>query len=256
MKLRELLQKMVQVQEGIGASKAYICGGTPRDKYMGRLENISDLDITTGDKTSDYLSQELFIDLQKTYNVTRKPMPDGHSTIFVGNLKMDFSSNFNVEGIDAILSKMGIKNPTEMQKEMYSRDFTCNSLLIDTDLKNIIDSTKNGLKDIDEKKIRTCLDPSITLVSNRNRVVRAIYLACKLGFDLDESIITYVQKHPQSVKISTEKSMTEKLNEAFDRDADRASYLLGKMNLWTLIPISEKIYPHYEKAKGKQNVPK
>src|SRR4030042_3921997 len=138
MKLRELLQKLIEVQNRIGASKPYICGGTPRDKFMGRLDNISDLDITTGDKTVDYLSQEFEIELRKQYNITRKAMPDGHSTIFVGNLKMDFSSNFNLPGIEDILSQKGITNPSEMQKEMYSRDFTCNSLLLDTSLKKIM----------------------------------------------------------------------------------------------------------------------
>ena len=247
---------MVEVQKNIGASKPFICGGVPRDKYMGKLENISDLDITTGDQTVDYLSQELALELSKEYNITRKPMPDGHSTIFIGNLKMDFSSNFNVPGIENILNRLGIKNPSDMQKEIYSRDFTCNSLLIDTNLKNIIDLTKRGLKDIKEKKIKTCLDPSITLTSNRNRVIRSIYLACKLGFDLDQSIINFVQKNPNSVKISTEKSINEKLSEAFEKDADKASYLLTKMGLWSFIPISEKIYPFYEKhLKGKQNVP-
>ncbi|MCC5297069.1 hypothetical protein LMP03_14185, partial [Staphylococcus aureus] len=75
---------MKEVQEKIGASEPYICGGTPRDRYMGHLENISDLDFTTGDKSVDYLSQEYAISLQKTMNVTRKSMDDGHSTIFIG----------------------------------------------------------------------------------------------------------------------------------------------------------------------------
>jgi len=257
MKLRELLFIIQATQKEIKVPEAFICGGVSRDKYMGRLDHINDLDITNGTNTINYLSQELAIKLKRKYNVTRKPMPDGHSTIFIGDLKMDFSSNFNVSEIDTYLNKLGINKPSEMQKEMYSRDFTCNALLIDTDLKNIIDITKHGFKDIKAKKIKTCLDPSITLTSNRNRVVRAIYLACKLGFDLDESIISYVQKNPNSVKISTEKSMTEKLNEAFDRDADKASHLLSKLNLWKLVPISEKIYPYYEKSlKGKVNVPK
>jgi tRNA nucleotidyltransferase/poly(A) polymerase len=224
---------------------------------MGRLDNISDLDITTGDKTVDYLSQEFAINLRQTYDVTRKPMPDGHSTIFVGNLKMDFSSNFNVPGIENVLAKKGITAPTDMQKEMYSRDFTCNSLLLDTGLKKIVDPTGRGLIDIKEKTIRTCLSPEITLTSNRNRVVRSIYLACKLGFDLDESIIKYVQKNPNAIKISTDKVMAEKLDEAFSKDPQRASYLLDKMGLWTFVPVSEKMYPYYEKhSKGKVNVPK
>ncbi len=248
---------MKRVQEKIGSSVPYICGGTPRDKYMGRLDNLVDLDITTGDKTVDYLSQEFYLEFRKKYNVTRKTMEDGHSSIFVGKLKIDFSSNFIVHNIDHILEQMGFDHPSNMQKEMFSRDFTCNSLLMTLDLKNILDPTRRGFQDIKDRKIRTCLSPAITLTSNRNRVVRAIYLASKLDFDVDNAIIDFVSKNPQTVKISTEKSMVEKLNDAFSKDADKASFLITKMNLWNYIPVTEKVYPYYMKhSKGKVNVAK
>lgn len=248
---------MKSVQERTGTSVPYICGGTPRDKYMKNLDNISDLDITTGDKTIDYLSQQFAEELKNKYNITRKSMDDGHSTIFIGNLKIDFSSNFNVPNITSILNKMGIKNPSEMQKEMFSRDFTCNALLLSLDLKNIIDTTHRGFQDIKSKKIKTCLGPEITLTSNRNRVVRAIYLASKLGFDIDQSIIDFVKNNPNSVRIATEKSLTDKLNEAFNKDADRASWFLTKMDIWNYVPITEVMYPHYQKhVKDNLNVPK
>lgn len=238
---------MKRVQENIGASPPYICGGTPRDKYMGKLENVADLDICTGDKTVDYLSQEFYLELRKRYNVTRKTMEDGHSTLFVGSLKVDFSSNFMVHNIDHYLNQKGIKEPTNMQREMFSRDFTCNSLLMDLDLKKIHDPTGQGFVDIKARKIKTNLPASITLTSNRNRVVRAIYLATKLDFDLDRDIIEYVRKNPQTVKISTEKVMNDKLNDAFTRDPDRAAHLITQMNLWNYIPITEKAYPYYLK---------
>lgn len=257
MKLRELLDIMQETATKIQVASPLICGGTPRDKFLGKLDNISDLDITNGTKTIDYLSQEFAINLRKKYNITRKTMEDGHSSIFVGNLKIDFSSNFNVPAIESILTKMGIVKSTDMQKEVFSRDFTCNSLLLSLDLKNLIDPTNKGFKDIKDKKIKTCLSPEITLTSNRNRVIRSIYLAAKLGFDVDDSIINFVQKNPETVKISTEKSLSEKLNQAFDKDADKASYLLNKMGLWNYIPITEKVYPYYMKYfKGKINVNK
>ena len=254
MKLRELLQQMKNVQEEIGVAPCKICGGTPRDKYMGHLENIADLDITNGEKTVDYLSQELFLKLRKQYNITRKVMDDGHSSVFIGSLKLDFSSNFIVDNIDQILVKMSITNPSNMQREMYSRDFTCNSLLMELDLKTITDPTKRGFIDIKQKTIRTCLSPEITLTSNRNRVIRAIYLACKLDFNVDQSIINYVNKNPQTAKISTIKTTNEKLDAAFNKDADRANYLITKMNLWNYIPITETVYPYYSKHIGKNNV--
>jgi tRNA nucleotidyltransferase/poly(A) polymerase len=247
MKLRELLQKMTEVQQKIGASKPYICGGTSRDKYLNKLDRISDIDITTGDKTVDYLSQEFAIELKKDYNIIRKNMSDGHSSIFIGNIKIDFSSNFIIEGIDGFLQKMGITKPTNMQRELFSRDFTCNALLLSFDLKDVIDPTRRGFNDIKEKKIKTCLSPEITLTSNKNRVIRAIYLASKLNFDVDKSIIDYVKRNPTSIKISSTKSLSEKLNDAFKWDADRTSYLLTEMHLWNYIPITEQVYPYYKR---------
>jgi tRNA nucleotidyltransferase/poly(A) polymerase len=245
MKLRELLQTMLEVQKEIGTSVPFICGGVARDKYLDRLDKISDIDITTGDSTIEYLSQQFAFELKKKYNLVRKTMNDGHSSIFIGNVKMDFSSNFIVQDIEKLLIKQGVTNPTNMQKELFSRDFTCNSLLLSFDLKKVVDITKRGFTDIKEKKIKTCLSPDVTLVTNKNRVIRAVYLACKLGFDIDNSIIEFVKQNPESVKIASTKSLSEKTNEAFKWDPEKASYLLTKMNLWNYIPITENIYPHY-----------
>lgn len=250
MKLQELLATLNKVQNNIGVDKTYIVGGAVRDKYMKRLDNISDIDVTNGTKDIDYLSQEFFLELQKNYNVIRKSMPDGHSTVFLGNLKIDFSSNFITTDIDNILNKKGISNPTDLQKELYSRDFTCNALLMDLNLKDISDPINEGFDDIDNKIIKTCLAPNITLTSSRNRVIRAVYLACKLGFDVDKSIIDFVAKYPNTVKVATEKTLEDKLNTAFEKDADKAVYLLDKMNLWESIPITKIVYPYWNKHKG------
>lgn len=248
MKLRELLSQLQGIQKKIESSTAYICGGTPRDRYLKHLENISDLDITTGDKSVQYLSNEFGTALAKKFNVTLRNHDDGHSTVYIGSFKMDFSSNFNVPGIEEMLLKKGIRHPSDMQKEMYSRDFTCNALLLSLDLKNLVDPTHQGFKDIKDRVIRTCLSPEITLTSNKNRVIRAIYLSSKLDFDIDPSIIEYVTNNPNSVKISTEKVMAEKLNEAFNRNPERAVYNINKMRLWDYIPITQVVQPYYMKA--------
>lgn len=242
---------MKTTQEEIGASEPYICGGTPRDRYLGNLKNIADLDFTTGDKTIQYLSQEFGQRLAKKYNVVIQNHNDGHTTMTLGDFKMDFSSNFIVEGIEAILAKLGIRNPSEMQKEMFSRDFTCNSLILGLDLRTIHDPTNRAFKDLDDKIIKTCLDPAITLNSSKNRVVRAIYLSSKLGFDIDDSIIQYVQKNPQSIQVATAKGMVEKLHQAFEKDPEKAAHNISKMGVWDKIPIIEPAKPYYEKRNMK-----
>lgn len=256
MKLKDILKQIENVQIDIGTSVPMICGGTVRDKYLKDLSKISDLDITTGDKSIHFLGEEVFKLFSKNYNIVRKIMDDGHSSIYMGNLKIDFSSNFVVDGIEKFLYNKNIQNPTPIQKEMFSRDFTCNSLLLDFDLKTIIDPTEEGLEDIDKKIIKTCLDPNTTLISNKNRVVRSIYLATKLDFDIDKSIIEYVSKNPQSVNISSRKSLIEKLDLSFGYDADKTVFYIEKMNLWNYIPITDKLYPYYMKKFKGQNVSK
>jgi tRNA nucleotidyltransferase/poly(A) polymerase len=250
MKLRELLQLMDGITKKIGISPAKICGGTPRDKILNKLKEIADLDITTGDKSIEYLGKELSIALGKHYSFDLKQMPDGHSSLFLGNLKIDFSSNFVVPNIDKILDGMGVKDITDMKRELFSRDFTCNALLMDLDLKTISDPTNLGFGDIRKKVIKTCLAPEITLTSNKNRVVRAIYLAAKLDFDVDPSIIKWVKKYPGSMKLSSEHTLTEKLNKAIELNTERTTFLLDQMGLWNYIPISELLYPYYSKRIG------
>ncbi len=238
---------MEVVRKKKGISQPFICGGTPRDKILGRLDKIEDLDVTTGDESIKNLAREVSISLNKQFNVTTKVMDDGHSSIFLGGFKVDFSSNFIVPEIDEHLKKLGIKKPTSMQRELFSRDFTCNALLMTFDLKNVLDPTGKGLEDIKNKTIRTCLSPEITLLTNKNRVVRAIYLAAKLNFDLDPNLMAWIKKNPSSIRFASDKALAEKLNKAITVNPKRTTYLLDQMGLWNEIPITKELFPFYQK---------
>lgn len=247
MKLGDLLKIINDVQIKKKTSPVFICGGMCRDKVLKQLDKVEDLDLTTGDQSIHYLAKEVSIALAKKYNITTKVGDDGHSSIYLNNFKLDFSSNFNTPNIDEILKNMKIKNPTPMEKELYSRDFTCNALLMTLDLKTIIDPTNRGVNDIQEKMIRTCLAPEITLTSNKNRVVRAIYLAAKLDFDVDVNIINWVRKHPTSIRLSSDKALSEKLNKAMSYNPNKTVHLLDQMDLWEQIPITTALHPYYMK---------
>jgi hypothetical protein len=243
MKLKELLVVINQVHIKYKTSVPKICGGIPRDKYMKRLDNVNDIDITTGDETIHMLATESFLELKKSNLIKNETSKDGHQSIIFGKSKIDFSSNFRLPDIDLYLHKYGIE-VNDLNGEMLSRDFTCNALLLDFDLKNITDPTKRGFADIKRKMISTCLPPKITLSSNKNRVIRSIYLACKLDFDIDPSIVEYVSKNPKSLLFASDTGLSEKLNKAIDKDADKVVYYLDKMNLWDVVPITEKLYPY------------
>ena len=241
---------MYDIHKDRGVSLPYVCGGTPRDKIIGLIkEEISDLDITTGDKTVHNLATEFALDLKKKYSIEEKKMDDGHTSIFIGDFKVDFSSNFVVPHIDEILSKAGIRKPTDMQREMFSRDFTCNSLLMTIDLKKIKDPTKLGFEDIKKKVLKTCLDPDITLRYNTNRIIRVIYLASKLDFDVDPEIIKWISKNKELVRLSPDKYLIKNLDKAMDRNPERAVHIINKTGLWDMLPMTEQLRPYYSKRK-------
>lgn len=241
MTLKELLSLIAELSKRKGISTPFICGGTPRDKLLNRLDKLVDLDITTGDNSIHLLGQELS---KAIPNSNYKVMPDGHSQITIDKFKVDLSSNFRVPGIKMMLYKAGIKNPTEMQCEIYSRDFTCNALLLSLDLKNILDPTGLGTKDIQKKIIRTCLPAQLTLGSQHKRIVRVVYLAAKLGFEVDPEIINWVKRNPQFFGDAKPKYLSDKLQKALDSDKEKTVQLLDQMGVWKFIPPMPDLLPY------------
>lgn len=238
MKFRELLQTIQEVASRNNIEQLWLVGGIPRSLAISKIfgiplekNSIQDIDLTTGDDSVKLLSKETAIEFNKHFNIKVKQGDDGHTSIHMGQTKVDFSSNALVPNIDKLLIKQGFNNPTNLQKEAFSRDFTINSLLQSLDLKIIKDPTKQGVGDIKKKLIKTCLDPNITLSFNTNRIIRILYLAAKLGFDVDNSVIEWVAQNPQMLKQSKPGYILNLLNKAMVFDADRTKFLIKQMNL-------------------------
>lgn len=242
MKLSELLYAIGKIAEDKGLSTPYIVGGFPRDRALNRVEEINDIDLTTGDSDIHVLFEELVKKLGN--NAVYKRLPDGHSSININNLKLDFSSNFIVPGITSMLQKVRVINPTDMQKELYSRDFTCNAMLMSLDLKTIIDPTGLGMRDIKNKIIRTCLTPDLTIGYNTRRIIRIVYMSAKLDFDVDPEIIEWVRLRPELVAESTNNYLIKKINKSLQYNKARTIEMLDKMNLWKYIPPTKELIPY------------
>lgn len=246
MKLRDLLQLVDKVHQKYGTSTPYICGGLPRDKYLNRLTSVSDVDFTTGDETVKKLSLATYKVLSKKYYIKRDIKQDGHSSIYFNNMKIDFSSNYIAPNLNSYLSQLGVNNPTPLQQETYSRDFGCNALLLSLDFKDLLDPTNKGMRDCDQKIIRTLLPPEVAFKVNpetglNNRAIRSIYLACKLDFTIHPDIINYISQNPQIIEQTEPKTLAKKLNTACEINPDKTKYYINKMNLWNYIPINSML---------------
>jgi len=250
MTLKEILDIIIKLSQDENISTTYICGGIPRDKLLHKItDKITDIDLTNGDKSISLVADKLYDILSENYKIKIRTNNDGHKAINIGNLKIDFSSNFIIPDIDKILLNIGIKNPTNILRETYSRDFTCNSLLMPLDVKKIIDPTNQGIKDINNKIIKTILSPDITLKYNPSRIPRLIYLAAKLDFKIDQPIIDWVKNNTYYLTYVPKDMISKKIEKALEINPDIATYYINKMDMWKRIPITNNIYPFFVKNK-------
>lgn len=234
MGVKETLFKIKELAKDNGLSEPYIVGGLPRDKILNRSRKVEDIDLTSGDESIHQLAELA----ANEFKIQPMRFPDGHYQLYIGNLKFDFSSNYNSPDAKYFLEKAGVKEPTEMQLELFSRDFTCNTLIIPLTLIKIVDPTGLALDDIKKKLIRTPLPPRITLRDDTKRVVRAIYLAAKLGFMVEPDIIKWARTHHDKIREEVSQGFSKrKLADATRADADKTIDLMSQMDLWNVVGV-------------------
>lgn len=246
MVLKETLKTIEDIAKAEGLSQPYVVGGMPRDKVLNHITSVPDIDITTGDSDSYYLARAI-ADKMGISEEDFTKFDDGHIQLIISPFKADFSSNFKVPGIRMMLKKAGISKPTSMQEELYSRDFTCNAMLLSMDLGKVLDPIGLGMPDIEKKMLRTCLPAKITFEESPNRVVRVFYLAAKLGFSVDEEIREWIANNVNIIEKIDDKYFIKKMSQALQHDAKRTVSLLDSMKLWKHIPYTEAFAPYMSK---------
>lgn len=238
MRLSELLSSLETIAKENKIRTPFIVGGLPRDRVLGLSPDmVKDIDITTGDASSSILASLVSA---KWPDAMFRLYDDGHSSVDFKNIRLDFSNNFKIPGIVTELKKNGIKDPTELQKELFSRDFTINALLQPMDLsKEPLDLTGRSIIDLKNKIIKTPINPELTIGYDPRRILRAIKLAIKLDFivdkDLEEAIIKY-RGSLQNVALS---HIKKQINQMLRINPDKTVEMLSKYKLLPIIPLSK-----------------
>ncbi len=233
MRLIELLTLINDTAEEKGLSIPFLCGGIPRDKVINENIKLNDIDITTGDQDVHFLAKEVFFKLRQ-YDAKYVVSNDGHASIFLNNIKIDFSSNFIVPNIEQIVKA----KLAPAHQELFSRDFTCNALLMSMDLKSIYDPLRKGIKAIHAREIDTCLDPDITLRLDPNRIIRAIYLSSKLNFKISKRVKNWIINNKEFLYQVKPHYMVEKINKAMSFNQKNTIDLIKELQIENIIPLN------------------
>jgi len=232
--VKKVLLELKRLAKDNGLSEPFIVGGLPRDKILNRSRKIEDVDLTTGNESVFELAELA----ANHFKVVPMSFPDGHYQLYIQDMKFDFSSNYNSPDAEYFLKRAGVKEPSGMQVELFSRDFTCNTLIAPMTLRKITDPTGLALDDIKRKIIRTPLPPRITLRDDSKRVVRAVYLAAKLGFGVEKDIITWTLKHHDKIREEVSEGFSRrKLASATRANPEKTVELINAMKLWDVVGI-------------------
>lgn len=239
MKLKDFLDEISFISKKHSLSEPFIVGGAPRDKILNKINLLSDIDITTGNSDIFILAKEVgkyfasYLDFFKIMN-------DGHAALKVKGIKIDFSNNFKIKNISDILSNKNIKNDN-MYQEIYSRDFKCNTLLWSLNLDNIFDLTNQGMVDIKNKIIDTCLAPEITLSSDPKRIIRAIYLSSKLNFTISNNVKNWIKENSNHLRLIDNGYITKKIIKSSKYNLYNTISLIKELGILKNIPYSPEV---------------
>ncbi len=186
------------------AKEVYIVGGYVRDLILDRKRSDIDfLVIGSGPEFANLTAEELGIKNISVFNNfgTAHFNYEGLDVEFVGARR---------ESYDRKTRKPVVEDGT-FQEDISRRDFTINTLAISLNKNNfgeLID-IYNGYDDIQNKLIRTPLDPVKTFDDDPLRIMRAFRFAAQLDFNVDESIMKAAREMRSRLAIVSQERITD-----------------------------------------------
>jgi hypothetical protein len=232
MALKEVLSQIDALAERYHIDKPYIVGGLPRDVYMKDIPlKTSDIDITTN--SPEVL--RLGVLIADELNVTFELSDDGHLTVFTDDFDLDFSSHFISDAVVEYLD-----GNSKGLEEAFSRDFTINTLHQELTTRKIVDPTGMGFDDINNKIIRAPVPARITLTDDPRRAYRAVNLAARYSFKIDDDIKNFTLNNPDLFKSENvkDKYVAVKVSKALKEDEEYTLALLKELGLFRNVPLS------------------
>ncbi len=125
------------------------------------------------------------------------------------------------------------------EEDAFRRDFTINALFYDIGTFSIIDYT-GGLQDLRDGVVRSIGDPVERFQEDPVRMLRAVAMAARLGFSIDEPIDAAIAAHRSDIARSAPARLMEELYKLLrSGSSERAFRMLAERRL--LEPIAQDL---------------
>jgi poly(A) polymerase len=223
----------------------YVIGGWVRDGLLNRSSNQIEFDIVS-DKDGIVLAKHVAkklkvkkISIYKTFG-TAAIVYKGVIMEFNGARKESYSKD----------SRDPVVTSGSMLDDQKRRDFTINSMSISLNNKDygaFIDPF-NGLEDLENKIIKTPLEPDKTYSDDPLRMMRAIRFASTLDFTIDKQSLDSIKSNKDRLKIIKQERITDELNKIIlSKTPSKGINLLSDLDLLNIF------FPEFELLRGIEN---
>ncbi len=230
----ELLKAVAHTAAKMGVP-AYAVGGFVRDKILGRPTKDIDI-VCLGDG----------LDLAERFAKQFKPHPPVSLFKTFGTAQVKFD-DIEIEFVGARKesyarhSRKPEVSPGSIEDDQNRRDFTVNALAIDLREEcfgDLIDPF-GGMADLNDKILRTPLDPIQTFDDDPLRMMRAIRFATQLNFTITSETFKGIQQIAERIKIVSQERITDELQKIMMTPIpSKGWYLLKEAGLLThIFPI-------------------
>jgi len=203
--------------------ESYVIGGFVRDLLLKR-DFKKDIDVVAVGsgielalKVSEMLPKKPKVQVFKTYGTAMLRFEDTEIE-FVGARK----ESYHFESRNPV-----VENGT-LEDDQNRRDFTINALALSLNENNfgaLIDPF-NGLDALENKTIKTPLDPDITFSDDPLRMMRGIRFASQLNFEIEEKSLKAIERNKDRIKIISGERIVDELNKILMTEKPSVGFLL------------------------------
>ncbi|MFT4017741.1 MAG: HD domain-containing protein [Agriterribacter sp.] len=202
-----VFRKIAEAAAEIGVD-CYVIGGFVRDKIIGRQTKDADI-VCVGDgialahQAAKQFSPVPHVSFFKSYGTAHFKV-DELDIEFVGARKESYSAHSRNPEVAA----------GTLKDDQDRRDFTINALAVSLNKKDygsLLDPF-DGLSDMEQKVIRTPLDPDKTFSDDPLRMMRGIRFASQLQFDIAGNTWEGIKKNAGRISIISQERITDELN--------------------------------------------
>ena len=203
-----IINKVAEAAAGLNR-ETYLVGGFVRDKILNRLTTDADF-VCVGDAlelaqlTAAKFSPAPSVEYFKNFGTAHIKINKHFDLEFVGARKESYSRNSRKPEVE----------PGTVADDQNRRDFTINAMAISlnkNDFGKLIDPF-NGIQDLNDKIIRTPLEPVQTFSDDPLRMMRAIRFATQLGFTIEPGTWQGIVDTADRITIISQERITDELN--------------------------------------------